>query len=356
MAEDDRESRTEEPTEKRIGDTRKKGRVAKSIEVNTVLVLLTATVFFTYAGMYTLEGTLRIFREMFMISGEYQFTPASAQFLLAQVLYYMFAVILPFMVAMALVGVLANVWQNDGWIFSWEPLSPKFNKINPLTGWSRFLGKEGAANLVKSLGKLALIGTAVWYSIEGELDLIPLLLEANMAQALLILGKESLELFLLVLLTLVIIAAADFAYQKWQYKDQLKMTKQEVRDERKQMDGDPLIKQRIRQKQFEFFRRRMMAQVPKAEVIITNPTHLSIALRYDRMRDPAPMVVAKGAGHVAMKIREIAREHNIPIIEDKPLARTLFKSVDIGEQIPETLYKAVAETLAYVYRLKRKVL
>lgn len=211
-------------------------------------------------------------------------------------------------------------------------------------------------NLIKSVSKLALIGTAVYMSLEDEWELIPVLMDSTIIQMLQILGRETLELVLKVLMVLIVLAIIDFVWQKYQFHQNLKMTKQEVKDERKQAEGDPIIKQRIRQKQFEMFRTRMMAGVPEAEVIITNPTHLSIALRYNRLSDPAPIVVAKGAGYVALKIREIAREHGITIVEDKLLARTLFKTIDIGDTIPESLYKAVAELLAYVYKLKNKVI
>lgn len=263
---------------------------------------------------------------------------------------------MPFMFTMALAGVLSNYWQNDGWIFSWDPLTPKFNKLNPLTGWKKFLGKEGLMNLGKSLIKLALISTAVYMAADDEWELIPVLMNSTIIQIFQILGEQILDLVLKVLFVLIILAIIDFAWQKYQFTQNLKMTKQEVKDERKQQEGDPIIKQRIKQKQFEMFRNRMMASVPEAEVIITNPTHLSIALRYNRVADPAPVLVAKGAGYIALKIREIAKERGITIVEDKELARTLFKNVDIGDVIPESLYKAVAETLAYVYKLKNKAL
>jgi len=353
---EDKESKTEEPTAKKLEDTRKKGRTAKSQEINTVLVLLVSVVFFVFLGMYTVRNLLMLWHDYFSISSEFHLTSESAHFLLKNTFIQLFFITMPFMGVLALVGVASNYWQNDGWLFSWDPLSPKFNKLNPLQGFKKFLGKEGAMNLLKSLGKLSLIGTAVYLAFDDEMEMIPVLLESTVVQTLRILGWETFDLIMKVLLVMAIIALIDYVYQKYAFLESLKMTKQEVKDERKDIDGDPFIKSRMKQKQFEMFRNRMMGKVPEAEVIITNPTHLSIALRYNRLTDPAPVVVAKGSGYVALKIREVAKEHNIPVVEDKPLARTLYKSVDIGDLIPETLYKAVAETLAYVYKLKGKAL
>lgn len=356
MAEVDQESKTEEPTEKRLRESREKGRTAKSMEVTTVFILTAALVFFTFFSVWFIENILLLWREFFSASGQYTINTETLQHILRLIMSRLFLLLGPVLVAIAIMGVLSNYWQNDGWIFSWHPLAPQWNKINPLTGWKRFIGVEGLNNLIKSLAKLTLVAVTVYLSLFDEWEKAPVLMELPVWQTLQMLGEETFYLVLKVLMVLIIIAIADFAFQKYRYKENLKMSKQEVKDERKDMEGDPIIKMRIRQKQFEMFRQRMMAEVPEAEVIITNPTHLSIALRYNRETDPAPVCVAKGAGYVALRIREIARENDVPIVEDKPLAQTLFKSVEIGETIPETLYKAVAEILAYVYRLKAKVI
>lgn len=355
MAEEDKDSKTEEPTEKRLRETREKGRTAKSLEINTVFILTATLLFFTFFWAGFLEDILALWREYFSAAGEYDVTPGALHHLLNVTMRKVFFILAPVLFTVAAAGVVSNVWQNDGWIFSWDPIMPKFNKINPLTGWKRFLGVEGLANLAKSMAKLGMVAVAVYYSLFEEWKKVPVLMELPVEQTLQMLGDETFWLVVKVLMALMIIAIADFAYQKYRFHESLKMTKQEVKDERKEREGDPIIKSRIRQKQFEVFRRRMMAGVPEAEVIITNPTHLSVALRYDRLKDSAPVVVAKGAGYIALRIREIAKEHDIPIMEDKPLAQTLFKNVEIGEMIPESLYKAVAEVLAYVYRLRAKV-
>lgn len=353
MAED-QESRTEDPTERKIQKTREKGQVAKSMEINSVAVILASMLVFTFFGMSFMNGVLDLWREYFSASGTFKLTEDSLHHLATITMERLFFLMAPILLAVAVVGILVNYWQNDGFLLSWEPITPKFNKLNPLEGFKRLLSVEGLVNLLKSVGKLAVVAITVYLSLAGQWDKAPNLMELPVEQTIWMVSDEAYYLFLKVIAVLAVIAAADYAYQRYQYTKNLKMTKQEVIDERKDMEGDPRIKARIRQKQFEMFRSRMMAKVPQAEVIITNPTHLSIAIRYERNKDLAPVVIAKGSGYVALKIREIAKEHKIPIMEDKPLAQTLFKTVDIGEVIPEALYKAVAEILAYVYRLKNK--
>lgn len=353
MAED-QESRTENATERKIQKTREKGQVAKSMEVNSVAVILTSLLFFTFFGMSFINGVLDLWREYFSASASYVITEDSLQHLLTMTLEKLFYLLAPVLFSVAVVGIMVNYWQNDGFLLSWEPLSLKFNKLNPLEGFKKIVSVDGFVNLFKSMGKIGVVGVTVYLSLAGQWEMAPNLMELPVEQALLMVADEAYYLFMKVIAVLAVIAGADYAYQRYQYGKNLKMTKQEVIDERKDMEGDPRIKARIRQKQFEMFRSRMMSKVPEAEVIITNPTHLSIAIKYERNKDVAPMVIAKGSGYVALKIREIAKEHKIPIMEDKPLAQTLFKTVDIGEVIPETMYKAVAEILAYIYKLKNK--
>ncbi len=356
MPEVQKDEKTEEPTERRLTKTREKGRVAKSMEVNTVVILLTSLLFFYFYGGHFIHNILTFWREIFGNVAQFQVTPESLHYLLAIVLDQIFTILAPALFTLAFMGVVSNVWQNDGWIFSWSPLELKFEKINPLTGWKKFLGVEGLMNLIKSVGKIALVGTVVYLSLVDEWEKSPQFMMLPIWQTIILFGNETFSLVLKVLAVLMVIALIDFIYQKYQYIENQKMTKQEVRDERKDIDGNPIVKQRIKQKQFEIFRSRMMSAIPEAEVIITNPTHLSIALRYQRFKDPAPVCVGKGSGMMALKIREIAKEHDIPVLENKVLAQTLFKTVNVGDYVPETLYKAVAEVLAYIYRLKMKAL
>jgi flagellar biosynthetic protein FlhB len=206
--------------------------------------------------------------------------------------------------------------------------------------------------LVKNIVKLIIIGGVAWLVIRGEMQQFPALIHQEVGQILLFICKVAFKIILYVGLVLIILAALDYFYQRWQFEEDLKMTKQEVKDERKQTEGDPKVKSKIRSIQMEMAMRRMMEAVPEADVVITNPTHLAIAIKFDAQSMAAPIILAKGAGYVAEQIKEIAKENSVPMVEDKPLAQTLYKMVEVGDFIPVELYRAVAEILAYVYRLK----
>ncbi|MBI5637079.1 MAG: flagellar biosynthesis protein FlhB [Nitrospinae bacterium] len=354
MAEDDQEQRTEDASDKKREETLEKGRTAQSKEIGSTAVLLVALAVLNATGGYMREHIADMMRHSFTISASYQLDVISMRPLM---LYYMkeLAVILwPLMAGVAAAGVAAAILQNGGLIFTLEPLMPKLDKLNPLNGFGRFFSPSAVAELLKSLGKIAIVGYICYLVLRNEIETIPLLSDQSVEQIILFVSHVSVKLMFYVLLLMLALAAADYGFQKYTYEQSIKMTKQEVKDERKNTEGDPITKQRIRTAQYAMARRRMMQEVPKAEVIITNPTHLAIALAYDRGKMAAPAVVAKGAGHIAEKIKEIARQHNIPIVEDKPLARLLFKSMDIGKAIPEELYRTIAEILAYVYKLKGK--
>lgn len=354
MAEDDQEQRTEDASDKKREETVEKGRTAQSKEISSTAVLLVALAVLNATGGYMREHIADMMRHSFTISASYQLDVISMRPLM---LYYMkeLAVILwPLMAGVAAAGVAAAVLQNGGLIFTLEPLMPKLDKINPLNGFGRFFTPSAVAELLKSLGKIAIVGYICYLVLRNEIETIPLLSDQSVEQIILFVSHVAVKLMFYVLLLMLALAAADYGFQKYTYEQSIKMTKQEVKDERKNTEGDPITKQRIRTAQYAMARRRMMQEVPKAEVIITNPTHLAVALAYDRGKMAAPTVVAKGAGHIAEKIKEIARQNNIPIVEDKPLARLLFKSMDIGKAIPEELYRTIAEILAYVYKLKGK--
>ena len=216
----------------------------------------------------------------------------------------------------------------------------------------RIFSKISLMELFKSLFKVSIISIASYFTISSHWDEISPLMGLGVGEILSFMGLVALEIIFQVLIIMIFLSLLDFAFQKFTYKENLRMTKQEVKEERKETDGNPQIKQRIRAVQMEMARKRMMSAVPDADVIVTNPTHISVAIKYDAIEHSAPIVLAKGSGDIAMKIREIAKEHRIPIVEDKPLARVLNKTVEIGQQIPDNLFKAVAEILAYVYQLK----
>jgi flagellar biosynthetic protein FlhB len=221
-----------------------------------------------------------------------------------------------------------------------------------MKGFGRILSSNGFMELFKSLFKITVVTIVVYITIKARLDEIPTLTEYSIFQIWNFMGEVSLKLMIRVLMTMIFLAGVDFMFQKFTFSKGQRMTKQEVKDERKESEGDPMIKQRIRSAQMQMARKRMMAAVPKADVVVTNPTHISIAIKYDSSQHDVPIVVAKGMGHMAAKIREVAKANGIPLVENKPLARTLYKTVDVGQFIPAALYKAVAEILAYVYRLK----
>jgi flagellar biosynthetic protein FlhB len=251
-------------------------------------------------------------------------------------------------------GVVSNLIQTRGLKISGHPLIPKFNKLNPIKGFSRIFSKNSVMELFKSLFKISVVTLISYFTIQGRWDEIPLLMGFAVGKTLEFMGSVAIEIMFKVLLFMIFLALVDYAFQRFTYLENLKMTKEEVKDERKETEGNPQIKQRIRTVQAEMAKRRMMSSVPEADVVVTNPTHLAIAIKYDREKYSAPTVVAKGAGPIAQKIRDVARDNQVPIVENKPLARVLHKSVEIGQQIPDSLYKAVAEILAYVYRLKGK--
>jgi flagellar biosynthesis protein FlhB len=228
---------------------------------------------------------------------------------------------------------------------------PKLSKLNPISGMKRLFSTRALVEVAKSILKIAIVGTMAYNMLKKELDVIPSLVFHSVPDILAFMGKGALNLGFYTCLVLIIMATLDLFYQRWQHERDLRMTKQEVKDEHKEKEGDPMVRSRIRAVQREMAMRRMMDAVPDATVVITNPTHLAVVLKFERDM-PAPQVVAKGAGLIAQRIKDVANEHNIPIIEQKPLARALFKSVEIEQYIPGDLYHAVAEILAYVYRLK----
>lgn len=258
----------------------------------------------------------------------------------------------PFFILIFLVAIAAPMLIS-GWLFSWNSLVPKFNRLNPISGMGRMFSLNSLVELAKALLKAALIGGAgvwtIWHNKEAVLSLIAAPLAVGAGH----MGDLVITSFLSIAGTMVLIAGVDVPFKLWDHYRKLKMTKEEVRQENKETDGDPYIKARIRAKQREAARKRMMSEIPKADVIVTNPTHYSVALKYEDGKMRAPRVVAKGSHLLALKIREIGQQHNIPLLEAPPLARALYHHAELGDEIPQTLYNAVAEVLAYVYQLRR---
>ncbi len=350
MAEENDQDKSEPATPKKRQEARKKGQVAQSREIPSVMVLLSGLSVFYFAGSWMLTRLMEIMHTIFQQIGSPAFGTESAHVLLWDLFIKVIVTLAPLLAAIALAGVIGNVSQF-GFMLSGEKLMPDLAKLDPMSGLKRLISIRSLIELIKSIFKVVIIGTISFSMLKGEIDQIPGMIDLNTYQIMTFIGRVALKIGFYTCLVLIILAALDFFFQYWQHERDLRMSKQEVKDEFKQREGDPMVRSRIRAAQREMAMRRMMEAVPKATVIITNPTHLAIAVKFERSM-PAPIVVAKGAGHIAGRIREIAAQHDVPIIEQKLLARALFKDVEIGQHIPVDLYHAVAEVLAYVYRLK----
>ncbi|MCL4304987.1 flagellar biosynthesis protein FlhB [bacterium] len=349
----DRDSRTEKPTPRRRTQAREKGSVARSQDLNSAVVLLGAAITLTWLGSSMVSGLGGILKDLLKRSGRLDLGIKEIQDLAALELVEVAEVVLPFLVTLMLVGFLVNVLQV-GFQLSWKAAAPNWSRLNPMSGFKRFFSTRAVVELCKSLLKLGLVGLVLFFTLQAASLESSWLFFMPKEQMIPEMGRKLDDLFRVAAFVLLAIGIIDYLYQRYDHERSLKMTKEEVKEEAKQQEGDPKVKSKIREIMIRSTLRRMMKSVPEADVIITNPTHIAVALKYDRHKSSAPVVVAKGARKVAERIKEVAAEHGVPIVENKPLARTLFKSVDVGMEIPVELYKAVAEILAYVYRIKRR--
>jgi len=343
--------KTEEPTAKKREDARKKGQVGKSQELNTAFVLLVGffVVKLLWEHIYAeISGYMMYIYGHLMQSVD---TESVLQLFIGIVI-LLAKTVFPIMISIMLIGLGINFFQV-GLNFSTESIGFKLDKLNPINGFGRIFSKRTLVELVKSIFKIIVIGFFLYNYLKDEIPFMPQFIYYDLGTSLQEISKILFAMVFQVIAVIIIMAVMDYAYQKWQTTQDLKMTKQEVKDEMKQSEGDPQIKGKIRQKQRQMAMSRMMQEVPKADVIVTNPTHFAVALQYHQGMT-APLVVAKGQDLVAQKIKNAAREHDVPIVENKPLARALFFSVEIGDIVPPELYQAVAEVLAYVYRLKHR--
>ena len=350
---DSDEDKTEEPSAQRLEDFRKEGQVAQSKELTSLLVLLASLGTMYSLGPSLTQDFMDYMRRSFADASILEMNADRAGLLMKTCLLQSARVVLPIAAAGFLAGVLGSIVQF-GFLMTWAPLSPQADRINPLSGFKRIASlsslMEGAKSLVKLVAVVAVTYTLLKTEMLGSASVI----EMEGSQLVAYMSSTAFRLIGGVCIGLFVVAGLDLAYQKFRYRKSLMMTKQEVKQEHKQREGDPLLKARMKSMQRELARKRMMQDVPKADVIVTNPTHIAVAIRYDGEKMAAPRVVAKGADLVAQRIKEIARQNNIPLVENVPLARALHKSVKVGGTVPRALYQAVAEVLAYVYRLKGK--
>lgn len=347
----EQDAKTEDPSQKKLEDAHKKGDVAKSQEVVTWFMLLGSAVIFAMMGPGAAAALADSLKVIIMNADRFELGGAGFGAFFNNLALAMIATVLLPLVVLSTCAVLANLIQHRP-LFSAEPITPKLSKISPLAGAKRLFSTESLVNFGKGLLKIGIVGAVVIMVVWPERDRLDTMMTADPQMILADFQEIGIKIFMAVLAIVTVIAFADYLYVRQKWWKKLMMTVQETRDEYKQMEGDPHIKGKLRQLRQERARKRMMAAVPDATVVITNPTHFAVALKYDKaMR--APRCVAKGADAVAFRIRELAKEHDVPIVENPPLARALFASVDVDETIPNEHFKAVAEVIGFVMRLKQ---
>lgn len=352
MAEDTELERTEPATGRRISRAREDGQVAHSRELSIFIQLMAAIGAFMVMGGFLMEKLMGVMRHGLTFNRNDAF---DTTLMWTRFLHHFSDALVNFLplVLVLMLAALVEPLSVSGWNFTWKPLTPNFGKLNPIAGLKRFVSVTALIELVKSVLKATLIGGVGVWVIVSYLPEFFVLPTQDVGTGINHVGKLLMFTALWMISAFLLIAAIDLPYQLWEYSKKLRMTKEEVKQDAKDAEGDPQIKGRIRAKQREAARARMMAAVPKADVIVTNPTHFAVALRYDDQSMAAPQIIAKGTALIAERIMEIAKENNVPILEAPPLARALYRHADVGDEIPHRLYTAVAEVLAYVYQLKR---
>lgn len=341
------------PSPRKLQQARERGNVARSADLNSGVLLLVASLGFYMLGPLTFNQLIALTQYYFADASTISLRPGDMQPLLVQALLLTVPVVVPLMLLLMAAGIFINVTQI-GFIFSGQALQPKLERLNPIRGFQRFVSLRALVELVKSLTKLGVIGYIAFSTVRGRIPDILVLMHSSPSAIGVSVWHILFAVWWRVGLAMIVIGLFDFAFQRWQYLRDLRMTRQEAQDELKQLEGDPRIKQRVRQIQRQMAMQRMMADVPDAEVVITNPTAYAVALRYEAGKMEAPTVVAKGARRIAERIRELAVEHDVPIVERPELARALFRDIEIGGHVPEALFTAVAEVLAYIYEIDRR--
>ena len=346
--------KTEKATPKKRQETRKKGQVAKSSDVNTAFVLIGVFLCFFAVGPWMKQHVMNLFKQTFQVYMLQEVTADYVHLIFLDILLQLILIVGPIMLVAMLSAFIANYIQV-GPLFSPEAIKMKLNKLDPIQGFKRIYSIRAIVEFVKSMLKIVFVGlitfSVLWLSMEELL----VLSQKDVHAALSFLGGLTVKMGLIAGAALLFLSVFDYMYQKYDYEKNIRMSKNDVKDEYKKTEGDPLIKSKIKQKQREMAMQRMMSDVPNADVIITNPTHFAVALKYDENKMDAPYVVAKGVDFVALKIRGVAKEHDVATVENRPLARALYAQTEIGDPVPEEFFAAVAEILAYVYQLKNKV-
>jgi flagellar biosynthetic protein FlhB len=351
MSEDAGE-KTEEATGHKLSQAREKGQVPKSMEINASVVLLVSCAALAILGPMGWERIEDLFRHFFYRANEFSGTKADLLSLGQLALQEVLILVLPLALLVLIASVAINIYQLGGFMVNAESVIPKLDKLNFISGFKRMFSLKSVVECIKSICKMGIIFLIGYLVIKDHIEDFILMVDMTPLTIGLLVLKISLEIFIKTCLLLLVLAIMDYGYQRWQFMQDMKMTKQEVKDEYKQIEGDPIVKNRIRQAQREASKKRQLNDVPKADVVISNPTHFAIALLYDKTQAPAPLVLAKGQDFMALRIKDIARENKVPIVENRPLAQALYKVVEVGQVIPVEFYKAVAEILGYIYRVK----
>ncbi len=357
FAKDDGGEKTEEATPKKKEDSRKEGQVAQSKEVVTGITLLalflSLKLFIGYLGEQFYEAFNHFYGNMerYVSDGINSISGAN---LFNEIMFSCFFAMLPFLLIGLIAGFFATKMQFK-WKITGKPLQPKFSKLNPLSGFKRIFSMQALVNLILSVAKIILISYIAYTSVADQIGIIYNAYDMSIPSCLVFLFDVIMNMGIKISIVMLFIGAVDYMYQRWKFNKDIKMTKQEVKDEYKNSEGDPKVKGQQKQRMMQASQRRMMQSIPEADVVITNPTHFAVALKYDANVSQAPVVTAKGADFLAYKIKDIARENHVEIVENKPLARMLYYNVDLGREIPPELYQMVADVLAYVYSLKNQV-
>ncbi|KUP08680.1 flagellar biosynthesis protein FlhB [Bacillus coahuilensis m2-6] len=346
--------KTEKATPKKREETRKKGQTAKSQDVNTSFVLFAVFLFLLFSGSFSGKKILQLFQTSFE---DYMLIPVTENTLMtigAEVFLQMLYIAGPIMLV-AMVGAFLSNYMQVGFLFSTEAIQPKLNKLDPIQGFKRIFSLRAIVELVKSILKISFIGSITFFVFWLRLQEVLALAFKDVSDAVVTILTLSVQMGIAASLSLMFLSLFDYLYQRYDFEKNIRMSKQDIKDEYKKIEGDPLIKSKIKQRQREMAQQRMMQEVPNADVVITNPTHFAIALKYDSEKSDAPIVVAKGVDYLAQKIKYIAKENDVVMVENRPLARALYDQADIGQYIPEEFFKTIAEILAYVYRVKNKL-
>ena len=353
MAEDSDLEKTEAATGRRIEKAREEGQVVRSRELSTFVELMTALGVLVVMGDYLMDALSRVIRQGFTLDRASVFNPEMMMIRFQQQMTEILIVFLPFM-GFILLSAIVTPFLLSGWNFSLKPLQPNFGKLNPVNGIKRVFSTTGLMELVKAIAKSLLIGGVAAWVIWRSMDTFFALPGEPLTMSIAHVGDLVTSTSMFIVGAMLLLVIADVPFQIWNYGKGLRMTKEEVRQEAKESEGDPQIKARIRSMQREAARKRMMSEIPKAQVVVTNPTHFAVALSYDEGM-VAPRVVAKGSALLAERIMELAKEHKVPVLQAAPLARALYRHTEIGDEVPQRLYTAVAQVLAYVYQLRQTV-